>query len=297
MSLNRKGIILAGGNGKRLRPLTTSVSKQLMPVYDKPMLYYPLTTLMLAGIREFLIITNEEHLSAFQRILLDGNQWGLKISYAVQKEPNGIAEAFLIGESFLNNHPSALILGDNLFHSSEMLSLLKKANDQKEGCTIFTYRVKDPENYGVVKIDSNSLPIEIVEKPSEFISSYAITGLYFYDADVVSKAKLIKPSKRNELEISSINDSYLKEGKLKIYSFNRGTAWLDTGNFDSLHHASSYIRTLEMRTGLKIGSPEEVAWRQGWITSKDLISLAKDCSQSGYGDYLINLISELNKTK
>ncbi len=292
MEINRKGIILAGGNGNRLKPLTTSVSKQLMPVYDKPMLYYPLTTLMLAGIREFLIITNEQYLSAFKRLLLDGNQWGLKISYAVQKKPNGIAEAFLIGEDFLNNEPSALVLGDNLFHSSEMVSLLKKANNQISGGTVFTYRVNDPENYGVVKSDKSGLPIEIIEKPTEFVSSYALTGLYFYDGSVVSKAKSIKPSNRNELEISSINSLYLKEGNLEIYRFNRGSAWLDTGNFDSLHQASSYIRTLEKRTGLKIGCPEEVAWRQGWINSKDLINLAKNSSQSGYGNYLMNLVSE-----
>ena len=283
---------MAGGTGKRLRPLTSSVSKQLMPVYDKPMLYYPLTTLMLADIKEFLIITTKEHLNSFKRLLSDGSQWGVSISYVVQREPNGIAEAFLLGEDFIGDSPSALILGDNLFHSSDIVRLLKKANSKEEGATLFTYRVNDPENYGVVKIDESGKPITIVEKPKEFTSWNAVTGLYFYDNTVVEKAKKIKPSKRNELEISSINEIYLKEGNLNLYRFNRGSAWLDTGSFDALHLAGSYIRTLERRTGLKVGCPEEVAWRQGWISSSQLISLAKETDLSGYGDYLIAIASE-----
>ena len=287
-----KGIILAGGSGTRLHPLTVAISKQLMPVYDKPMLYYPLTTLMLANIKEFLIISTEEHLNSFKRLLRDGSQWGVSISYIVQKQPNGIAEAFVLGEDFIGDSPSALILGDNLFHSSDMVQLLKRANDQKEGATLFTYRVKDPQNYGVVKIDESGKPISIVEKPKEFTSWNAVTGLYFYDNTVVEKAKKIKPSKRNELEISSINEIYLKEGNLNLHRFNRGSAWLDTGSFDALHLAGSYIRTLERRTGLKVGCPEEVAWRQGWISSSQLISLAKDIDASGYGDYLAAIASE-----
>ncbi len=293
MKKTRKGIIMAGGTGKRLRPLTYSVSKQLMPVYDKPMLYYPLTTLMLAGIREFLIITTEEHFTSFKKLLKNGNQWGLSISYAIQSKPRGIAEAFIIGENFINNSPSALILGDNLFHSSDIVQLLKKANEQTHGATLFTYRVKDPHNYGVLKTDDLGNPISITEKPKEFVSWNAVTGLYFYDKTVVNKAKKISPSHRNELEITDINELYLKEGQLKTYKFNRGSAWLDTGSFDSLHLASSYIRTLERRTGLKVGCPEEVAWRKGWISSEDLLYLAKDIKESGYGDYLLGIRSEL----
>ena len=292
--MNRKGIIMAGGTGKRLRPLTTSVSKQLMPVYDKPMLYYPLTTLMLAGIREFLIITNELHADSFKYLLSDGSQWGLSISYMTQSKPNGIAEAFIIGEQFIDNSPCALILGDNLFHSSDIATLLNKANEQVEGATIFTYRVRDPENYGVIRTNEIGKPIEIIEKPKELVSLDAVTGLYFYDKSVVDRAKDVSPSERNELEITSINEMYLNDGKLNVNRFNRGSAWLDTGNFDSLHHAGSYIRTLEARTGLKIGCPEEVAWRKGWINSEQLIFLAKELDASGYGDYLINLVSEGN---
>ena len=284
---------MAGGTGKRLRPLTCSVSKQLMPVYDKPMLYYPLTTLMLAEVREFLIITTKEHINSFKKLLKDGSQWGISISYAIQSKPRGIAEAFIIGEDFLNNSPSALILGDNLFHSSDLVQLLKKANEQTHGATIFSYRVKDPHNYGVIKTDKLGNPIEIREKPNEFVSWNAITGLYFYDNSVVKKAKEISPSARNELEITSINELYLQEGKLKTYSLNRGSAWLDTGSFDSLHLAGSYIRTLEIRTGLKVGCPEEVAWRKGWISTEELLFLAKNVQHSGYGDYLLNICSAL----
>ncbi len=296
MEIKRKGIIMAGGSGNRLRPLTSCVSKQLMPVYDKPMLYYPLSTLMLAGIKEFLIITNEVYLNSFKRLLNDGSQWGLSISYVVQKEPKGIAEAFLLGEDFINKSPVALILGDNLFHSSDIVKLLKNANEQTEGATLFTYRVNNPANYGVIKTDSLGNPVSIIEKPEEFVSWNAVTGLYFYDDTVVSKAKEIIPSLRNELEITSINELYLKEGKLKVNRFNRGSAWLDTGSFDALHLASSYIRTLEKRTGLKVGCPEEVAWRKGWITTKQLISLAKNISASGYGDYLVSISSESEMT-
>lgn len=293
MVTKRKGIIMAGGSGKRLRPLTISISKQLMPIYDKPMLYYPLTTLMLAGIREILLITNIQHYEAIKELLKDGSQWGLSISYAIQKHPKGIAEAFILGKSFLNNSPSALILGDNLFHSSDMVNTLKKADVRKDGATIFTYRVKDFENYAVLKNDVQGRVVSIIEKPKKFISPNAVTGLYFYDKDVTDLVKEISPSDRDELEITSINEIYLNKNKLHVEKFNRGSAWLDTGNFDSLHQASSYIRTLERRTGLKIGCPEEVAWRQGWITSDELCKLAKFSDVSGYGEYLINLVEEL----
>ena len=283
---------MAGGNGKRLSPLTIGVSKQLMPVYDKPMLYYPLSTLMLAGIRDILIITTQLHLDAFKSLLGDGSQWGISINFLVQKEPNGIAEAFLIGENFIDNSPTALILGDNLFHSSDIVKMLKDANDKNEGATIFTYTVNDPNNYAVVNKNEKGIPISILEKPTNFISNEAVTGLYFYDENVIDIAKSISPSNRGELEITSINQIYLKQNSLEIKKFNRGSAWLDTGNFDSLHQASSYIRTLERRTGLKIGSPEEVAWRKGWINSSDLFALAEKINLSGYGDYLINLLKD-----
>ena len=283
---------MAGGNGKRLSPLTIGVSKQLMPVYDKPMLYYPLSTLMLAGIRDILIITTQSHLDAFKSLLGDGSQWGISINFLVQKEPNGIAEAFLIGENFIDNSPTALILGDNLFHSSDIVKMLKDANDKNEGATIFTYTVNDPNNYAVVNKNEKGIPISILEKPTNFISNEAVTGLYFYDENVIDIAKSISPSNRGELEITSINQIYLKQNSLEIKKFNRGSAWLDTGNFDSLHQASSYIRTLERRTGLKIGSPEEVAWRKGWINSSDLFALAEKINLSGYGDYLINLLKD-----
>ena len=283
---------MAGGHGNRLKPLTTSVSKQLMPVYDKPMIFYPLTTLMLAGIREILLITNPYNLSAFKNLLLDGSMWGISINYMVQEKPNGIAEAFILGEEFINNSPSALILGDNLFHSSGLVSLLREADKKKEGATIFSYRVNDPENYGVIKSDRDGKISDIIEKPNKYVSNDAVTGLYFYDKSVVEKAKEILPSKRNELEITSINQMYLKENKLSFFRFNRGSAWLDTGNFDSLHQAGSYIRTLEKRTGLKIGCPEEVAWLKGWINIDDMISLSEKYKDSRYGEYLIKLISE-----
>ncbi len=283
---------MAGGSGNRLKPLTTSVSKQLMPVYDKPMIFYPLTTLMLAGIREILLITNPYNLAAFKNLLSDGSMWGISIKYMIQEKPNGIAEAFILAEEFLKNSPSALILGDNLFHSSELVSLLKQADKRTEGATIFSYRVNDPENYGVIKSDKDGNLLDIVEKPNNYVSNDAVTGLYFYDKSVIQKAKQTLPSNRNELEITSINQMYLKENKLSFFKFNRGSAWLDTGNFDSLHQAGSYIRTLEIRTGLKIGCPEEVAWLKGWINSKDLILLSENYKDSGYGDYLRNLISE-----
>ena len=291
-SMSRKGILMAGGNGNRLKPITISVSKQLMPVYDKPMIFYPLTTLMLAGIREILVITNTHNLNAFKNLLSDGSKWGISIKYMIQEKPNGIAEAFILGEEFINNSTSALILGDNLFHSSGLVSLLKEADKKEDGATIFSYRVNDPENYGVIKSDKEGKLLDIIEKPNKYVSNDAVTGLYFYDKTVVQKAKEIVPSKRNELEITSINQMYLRENKLSFYRFNRGSAWLDTGNFDSLHRAGSYIRTLESRTGLKIGCPEEVAWIKGWISSEDVILLSKEYKDSGYGDYLRNLISE-----
>ena len=291
--MKRKGIILAGGTGSRLAPLTNSVSKQLLPVYDKPMIFYPLSTLMLAGIREILIITTPIDRYQFERLLGDGSDLGISITYEEQPSPDGLAQAFLIGEKFLNGSPAALILGDNLFHGHEFTKQLNKANSLTEVSTIFAYPVLDPQRYGVVEFDNDYKAIKIEEKPQSPSSRFAITGLYFYDSSIVDKAKTISPSSRGELEITSINQLYLREGLLKVEIMGRGIAWLDTGTFDSLQEAGAYIKTLENRQGLKIGSPEEVAWRNNWIDNDQLKNKANQYFKSEYGDYLLGLISSL----
>ena len=288
----RKGIILAGGSGTRLAPLTNVISKQLMPVFDKPMIYYPLSTLMLIGIREYLIITTSLDNHLYKELLGDGSQWGINIKYEIQTKPDGIAKAFIIGEEFIANSEVALILGDNLFHGNQLVPKLEEADIEKNGATLFAYNVNDPERYGVVDFNSKGEILSIQEKPEKPKSRYAITGLYFYDNSVIEFAKNLKYSKRNELEISDINNIYLKKGKLNVQILGRGTAWLDTGTIDSLHEASSYIRTLENRQGLKISCPEEIAWRNSWISNKDLEKLATPISNSGYGMYLLRLIND-----
>ncbi len=289
--MTRKGIILAGGTGSRLYPITKAVSKQLLPVYDKPMVFYPLTTLMLAGIREILVITTPEDKMSFVNLLGDGKQWGLSINYAIQPRPNGLAEAFVIGEHFLSNSPVALILGDNLFHGNELVPQLISSNTSNHGATVFAYPVSEPERYGVINFDNNHKVISIEEKPKKPKGNYAVTGLYFYDNTVVDRAKVVKPSSRGELEITDLNNQYLKEDALHVELMGRGMAWLDTGTYDSLHEASGYIRTLEMRQGLKVGCPEEVAWRMGWISNNELADLAEPLRKSGYGNYLLRLLS------
>jgi len=288
--MERKGIILAGGIGSRLYPITQGVSKQLLPVYDKPMIYYPISTLMLAGIKDILIITTPLDIVRFKQLLGDGSNWGIQISYEIQIKPRGIAEAFLIGEEFINKKPVALILGDNLFHGEDLITKLRKCS-KINNPTIFAYQVHDPQRYGVIEFSKNSKVISIKEKPNKPKSSYAITGLYFYDESVTEKAKMIKPSKRGELEITDINKMYLLEDNLKVELLSRGMAWLDTGTYDSLHEASSYIKTIENRQGLKVGCPEEIAFKNGWIDQDKLKVLATQLNKSGYGKYLINLIN------
>jgi glucose-1-phosphate thymidylyltransferase len=290
--MTRKGIILAGGSGTRLHPITQAVSKQLLPVYDKPMIFYPLSTLMLAGLREVLIITTPHDQAAFQRLLGDGSAWGMTIQYAVQPSPDGLAQAFLIGADFLSGAPAALVLGDNLFHGHDLVPQLQSSNGGDEGATVFAYPVRDPERYGVVEFAADGRVLSIEEKPSKPRSRYAVTGLYFYDATVVERARQVQPSPRGELEITDLNRQYLEEGLLRVELMGRGMAWLDTGTCDSLHEASSYIRTLEHRQALKVGCPEEVAWRQGWISGDQLAALAEPLRKSGYGGYLLRLLDD-----
>ena len=287
----RKGIILAGGTGSRLFPITNGVCKQLLPVYDKPMIYYPLSTLMLAGVRDILIITTPEDLENFKKLLGEGNNLGINLHYEIQDKPQGLAQAFLIGENFLDGSPSIMILGDNLFYGKGFVNQLKAASLRKNS-TIFAYPVSDPERYGIVDFDKDGKVKSIEEKPIQPKSKYAITGLYFYDESVVEKAKLVTPSDRGELEISDLNKFYLEEGTLNVELFNRGMAWLDTGTIDSLLDASSFIKTIESRQGLKISCPEEIAWRNGWISDEQLIALSQSLKKSGYGRYLINLLEE-----
>ena len=296
MKNERKGIILAGGNGSRLAPITTAISKQLMPVYNKPMIYYPLSTLMLADIKEYLLITTPKDQDSFKNLLGNGEAFGINIQYETQFSPDGLAQAFLIGESFIDNSPVALILGDNLFNGFDLDSKLRSANLNFKKNTIFAYSVNDPERYGVVEFDSNFKVKSIVEKPSSPKSRYAVTGLYFYDNSVVEKAKKIIPSSRGEFEITSLNQMYLKENNLNVELMGKGTAWLDTGTFDSLHQAGSYVRILEKRQGLKIGCPYEIAWRKGWISDNQFERSSRKLLNSTYGENFLELLNE-NKTR
>ena len=289
-----KGIILAGGYGKRLSPLTKSISKHLMPIYDKPMIYYPLSTLMLAGLREILIISSPRDQSLYKALLGNGESFGINIKYAIQERPEGIVQSFLIGEKFLKGYSSVVILGDNLFHGQNFIKQLEQTMYDNNGATVMVYPVSDPQNYGIIEFDEDYNIQSLYEKPKLFRSQYAVTGLYFYDESVLDKAHKIRPSNRGELEITDLNKLYLIENKLKAVVMSRGFAWLDTGSVDSLHDASSYVRTLESRQGLKIGCPEEIAWRKGWIDDRQLESLAVNLLESGYGEYLLKLLNRRN---
>ena len=286
----RKGIILAGGSGTRLYPVTHAVSKQLMPIYDKPMVYYPLTTLMLTGIREVLLISTPQDTPKFEQLLGDGSQWGMTIQYAVQPSPDGLAQAFVIGRDFVGNGPSALVLGDNIFYGHDLEPQLKRANASQTGATVFAYHVQDPQRYGVVAFDANRKALSIEEKPAQPTSNFAVTGLYFYDNQVLDMARDLKPSPRGELEITDINKLYLAREQLTVENMGRGYAWLDTGTHDSLLEASQFIATLQKRQGLMVACPEEIAWRAGWISAQDVLRLAAPLAKSGYGQYLNSLV-------
>ncbi len=288
--MSRKAIILAGGSGTRLHPMTLATSKQLLPVYDKPMIYFPLATMMLAGLRDVLIITTPHDAPQFHSLLGDGSQWGMNVQFAVQPSPDGLAQAFIIGKEFVGNSPSALVLGDNIFHGHDLQPLLQNACDREKGATVFSYHVHDPERYGVVEFDAHHKAISIEEKPSEPKSNYAVTGLYFYDQNVCDIAAQVQPSARGELEITDVNQHYLDAGQLHVELMGRGFAWLDTGTHDSLLEAGSFIATLQKRQGLQVACPEEIAYRNGWIDAEQVSRLAKPLAKNGYGQYLLNLV-------